>query len=141
MLVVIDTSTLVSGVLWPGLPHRLVELAEAGEITLCVTEETLVELRGVLSRPKFEDKIRDRFTSVEEIMQGVLALAALYPTIPISGIVQADPGDDKFVACALAAGADYLISSDEHLLDLRSVGDVRILTAREFLAERFPAVL
>jgi putative PIN family toxin of toxin-antitoxin system len=139
MLVVIDTSTLVSGLLWAGLPHRIIELAEAGEITLCTTEETLAELHGVLSRPKFEGRIHDRLTSVEEIMQGTLALVALYPTIPISGIVQADPGDDKFVACALAAGADYLISSDEYLLNLQSVGDVRILAARAFLAERFPA--
>jgi putative PIN family toxin of toxin-antitoxin system len=139
--VVIDTSTLVSGLLWAGLPHRLVELVEAGEITLCATEETLAELHGVLSRPKFEGRIHARFTSVEEIMQGVLALAALYPTISISGIVQADPGDDKFVACALAAGADYLISSDEHLLDLKAVGDVRILPVRELLAERFPSAM
>jgi uncharacterized protein len=141
MLVVTDTSTLVSGVLWIGLPHRLVELAEKGEITLCATEETLVELRDVLSRPKFAAKMHDRFTSVEEIMQGILALAALYPVTPISGIVQADPGDDKFIACALAAGAEYLISSDTHLLDLKSVGDVHIVTARQFLAERFPSAL
>jgi putative PIN family toxin of toxin-antitoxin system len=141
MLVVIDTSTLISGVLWTGLPHRLIELAEAGQITLCATEEMLVELREVLSRSKFATKIRDRFTSVEEIMQSILALVALYPVLPSSGLVQADPGDDKIVACALAAGAEYLISSDEHLLDLKSVGDVRILTAREFLAERFPSAL
>jgi putative PIN family toxin of toxin-antitoxin system len=139
MLVVIDTSTLISGVLWTGLPHRLIELAEAGQITLCATEEMLVELREVLSRSKFATKIRDRFTSVEEIMQSILALVALYPVLPSSGLVQADPGDDMIVACALAAGAEYLISSDEHLLDLKSVGDVRILTAREFLAERFPS--
>lgn len=78
MLVVIDTSALISGVLWTGLPHRLIELAEAGQITLCATEETLVELREVLARPKFAIKIRDRLTSVEEIMQSVLALVALY---------------------------------------------------------------
>jgi len=141
MLVVIDTSALISGVLWTGLPHRLIELAEAGQITLCATEETLVELREVLARPKFAIKIRDRLTSVEEIMQSVLALVALYPALASSGIVEADPGDDKIVACALGAGAEYLISSDDHLLDLKSVGDVRILTVREFLAERFPSVL
>jgi putative PIN family toxin of toxin-antitoxin system len=141
MLVVIDTSTLISGLLWTGLPHRLIELAEARQITLCATEEMLVELREVVSRPKFATKVRDRLTSVEEIMQSILALVALYPVLPSSGLVQADPGDDKIVACALAAGAEYLISSDEHLLDLKSVGDVRILTAREFLAERFPSAL
>ena len=53
MRIVVDTSTLISAVLWNGLPHRLIELAEAGEVTLCATADTLQEFQGVLSRSKF----------------------------------------------------------------------------------------
>jgi len=45
MRIVIDTSTLISAVLWNGLPHRLIELAEAGHVTLCATAETLQEFQ------------------------------------------------------------------------------------------------
>ena len=43
MRVVADTNVLISGALWPGPSHRIIELAEAGEVTLCVTEPILEE--------------------------------------------------------------------------------------------------
>jgi putative PIN family toxin of toxin-antitoxin system len=141
MLVVVDTGVLISGVLWTGLPHRLIGLAEAGEITICVSGEILQEYREVFSRPKFTGKIQDRLTTVEEIMQGVLRLAALYPAPPPVRVVQADPDDDKFIACALAVGAKYLISGDSHLLDLEEQAGVSIVTVREFLEREFPSAL
>ena len=45
MRIVIDTSTLISAVLWNGLPHRLLKLAEAGQVTLCATADTLREFQ------------------------------------------------------------------------------------------------
>lgn len=135
MRVVVDTSTLISAVLWTGLPHRLIELAEAGQITLCATEETLQEFREVLARPKFAGKIRERATRVDEIMQSVLRLVALYPVLAMPAVVDADPDDDKFLACAAAAGVEYLISSDGHLLDMKAYGGVQILTPREFVEQ------
>jgi putative PIN family toxin of toxin-antitoxin system len=141
MLVVVDTGVLISGVLWTGLPHRLIELAEAGDITICVSGDILQEFREVLSRSKFTGKIQDRLTTVEEIMQGVLRLAALYPAPPLVRVVQADPDDDKFIACALTAGAQYLISGDSDLLDLEEHDGVSIVTVREFLEREFPSAL
>lgn len=141
MRVVVDTSTLISAVLWTGLPHRLIELAEAGDITLCMTEETLIEFREVLQRPKFAKQIRNRFTSVEEIMQLVLSLIELYPSVPTPPVVESDPDDDKFIVCALSAGAELLVSSDWHLLEMGSYRWVTILTARGFLEQEFSHLL
>jgi predicted nucleic acid-binding protein len=45
-----------------------------------------------------------------------------------------DPNDDKFLECAVAAGADYIVSEDLDLLDLRQFRDIKILTVAEFLA-------
>ena len=137
MRIVTDTSTLISAVLWNGLPHRLLKLAEAGQVTLCATAPTLQEFHEVLSRPKFAGKIRERATTVDEIMQGLLRLVALYPALALSGLVKADADDDKFLACALAAQAEYLISSDAHLLDLGTHAGINIVTVREFLAREF----
>jgi putative PIN family toxin of toxin-antitoxin system len=81
MRVVVDTSTLISAVLWTGLPHQLIELAETGKITLCATEETLREFREVPSRPKFAGKIRERATTVDEIMRGLLRLVGALPRV------------------------------------------------------------
>ena len=49
-------------------------------------------------------------------------------------VVAADPDDDKFVECALAAGASLIVSGDHHLLELKEYEDILILSAAEFIA-------
>jgi putative PIN family toxin of toxin-antitoxin system len=88
MRIVADTSTIVSGVLWSGLSHRIIELVEAGILTLCVTPEILQEYREVLARPKFARKLQDRLTTVEEIMQTLLPHVELYSDAPLVSAVQ-----------------------------------------------------
>lgn len=48
-------------------------------------------------------------------------------------VIAEDPEDDKFLECALEAGADYLVSSDDHLLRLGSFEGTRILKPSEFI--------
>lgn len=47
---------------------------------------------------------------------------------PISPVSE-DPEDDKFLACAAAAGADMVISNDRHLLTLRKFRNIPIFNA------------
>jgi predicted nucleic acid-binding protein len=47
--------------------------------------------------------------------------------------VQDDPDDNKFLECALQCKADYIISGDTHLLDLKEFEGIKILRAAEFL--------
>ena len=57
-------------------------------------------------------------------------------TLPPLGLVPAytrDPKDDKFVACALIGGANYIISEDRDMLVLAVIGDVRIVTPYDFV--------
>ena len=47
--------------------------------------------------------------------------------------IKEDPSDDKFIHCARDGKAPYIITGDHHLLDLKSVGKIRILTPSRFL--------
>ncbi len=47
--------------------------------------------------------------------------------------VREDPDDNRIVECALAAGADVIVSGDRHLLKLGACEGIAILTPREFL--------
>ncbi len=49
------------------------------------------------------------------------------------GLVR-DPKNDKFVACAIAGAADFLITVDRDLLDLRTVGNVQVIQPHVFIA-------
>ena len=53
-------------------------------------------------------------------------------------LITADPDDNKFVDCAFAAGADYLVSEDSHFNELRSVPfpKLNLVTLDEFMQTR-----
>ena len=51
MRAVIDTNVLVSGLLWHGIPHRLIEQIRAGTLTLIASSALLAELDEVIRRP------------------------------------------------------------------------------------------
>ena len=47
-----------------------------------------------------------------------------------------DPDDDKFLACALAAGVEVVVSGDRHLLRVSGWSGIEVLTPRQFV-ERY----
>jgi hypothetical protein len=46
--------------------------------------------------------------------------------------IEADPSDDKFLACALEGAADYIISEDPHLRDLKDYQRIAIIGLEQF---------
>jgi len=48
-------------------------------------------------------------------------------------IINIDPADNKFLELAEDGKADFILSGDKHLLDLKSYKDFRIIPAAEFL--------
>ncbi len=54
MRAVLDTNVLLSGLLWHGTPHRLIEEVRAGAFTLITSAALLTELGEVIRRPKFQ---------------------------------------------------------------------------------------
>jgi uncharacterized protein len=57
MRIVLDTNVVTSGLLWGGLPARLLDAAQIGDVELLTTHELLAELSGVLQRTKFAKTI------------------------------------------------------------------------------------
>ncbi len=116
---VLDTNVYISGLLWTGIPHRLIRLAEATDVTLGTTPAIMEELREVLGRPKFRLRIRTLQTSVSEVMESLLSIVEVVQDSPIEPVIKRDPDDDKILACAIAAQADWIVSGDDHLLCLK----------------------
>lgn len=61
------------------------------------------------------------------------AFASMVAGIPGPENVSADRDDDYVLACAVDGGADYIVSGDPHLLDLKTHRSIPILTPREFV--------
>lgn len=138
MRVVLDTNVWISGLLWRGLPWRLLRLAEAGEIEPCMAPAMLEELAEVLAYPRLQPRLAELELTDSDLIAYVLSLASFYEPASSEPVIAADPDDDIFLHCAAIASADWVVSGDLHLLELGSYGRVTILTVRDFLAAHFP---
>lgn len=130
MKVVLDTNVLISATFHGGVPLELVKAARQGFISLCVTAEIIAEYHSILLRffgPGAEP-------DVAVVLNGLLMNAMVVAPMELPSPIAADPDDDKFIACALAAGADFIVSGDKHLLGLHGRIPIPVLRPREALA-------
>ena len=125
---VLGTNIIVSSALGGALELILDKWAEDA-FTVIVTSDILVEYFEVLNRPKF----RLKQATIDRIIRYSYQFAEF--VIPEERIqfIEADPKDDKFFDAAIAGGADYIISGDAHLLELKEFRGMPILSARVFL--------
>lgn len=93
----------------------------------------LDELREVLSRQKFKSHLEMRRTSTEEILSALIPLIELYAPTKLTNLRLSDPDDEMFVACAVSANADYIVSGDDHLLRMKQYGKIKILNPSSFV--------
>jgi len=131
MRVVFDTNLWLSGLMLPAsVPGLLVRAVVAGEIVAVTSEPLLQEIGAALHYPK----VRKRIALTDEQLRRFLTeLRYVTEVVDIVGVVAEVPKDrrDNFIlATFIASGADYLISGDSDLADLRA--RFAILTAREF---------
>jgi len=131
--VVLDTNSIVSGLLWHGPPRSILDLARAGKLELFTSPTLLAELHEVLSRPKFAARLAAAGTTAHELATGYAALATPIRAEPERGAVPEDPDDDHVLGCAIAAAVNWIISGDSHLLRIGDYQEVRIGSARDFL--------
>jgi putative PIN family toxin of toxin-antitoxin system len=134
--VILDTSTLVSAALRVGsVPHQALQQALA-TCTVCASTETLAELDRVLGLKKFDrylDRdLRQSFTALIRRNSRLFALSTV--DFPRLSPACRDPGDTMFLALALAAEAEMLISSDQDLLVMHPWNSLVIVTPAVFLA-------
>ncbi len=83
----------------------------------------------MLSREKFARQLAKRGITVADVFDGYAALVVIVAPAAIMPTITRDPADDEVLAAALAAGADLIVSGDEHLLDLKSFQGIDIVTA------------
>lgn len=134
MRVVADTNTVVSGLLWPGNPRRVLDAARTGALQLYTSAVLLAELDEVLQRPKFAQRLALAGVTARTLVLGYAALARLIEPAAIAPVIVEDPDDDAVLACAVAARAGVIVSGDSHLLDLKEYEKIPIVTAAQLVA-------
>lgn len=134
MQLVLDTNTVISGLLWEGPPNRIIRMAVADEITVFSSIQLLTELEDVLRRPKLSARIARIGSTPDELITTYRELVQIVDAPSLPAPVSVDPDDDAVLACAVAAGAQIVVSGDDDLLRLGQYAEILIYTATAFLA-------
>ena len=131
MRIVVDTNVIISALVFGGLPRRVLDLAAAGMCSLYFSPPIQAEVERIL-----EEKFG---WSREEIQASTRTLwnfgTLIDPQISLA-VVTDDPDDDRILECAVAAGADAIVSGDRHLLRLGSFQLIPVWPPRHFLASK-----
>lgn len=131
--VIIDTNVLLSGIFFGGVPGRILAAWQESRLQLVLSPDILseyYETAAVLSTRC------PASTSLDAILSLVTQTATIVDAPALSDGVSADPEDDKFLACAIAAGVPTIGSGDKHLLRLNGWAGLAIVTPRQLL-ERY----
>lgn len=129
MKVVVDTNVFISGVFFGGPPRGVLAAWRDNRIELVVSDEIIDEYVRVTER------LSARFPRVDAgpALRLLAAFATLVSATPLPEPVCADRDDDKFLACAVAARARYVVSGDRALLATSPYRNVNVIRPRDFM--------
>lgn len=135
--VVLDTNILVSALITKksSAPFQLYKAFITQQILLVTSPSILAEVENVLNRENVAKYHKLTPGQRQEILKQLTILSYItLGSIPARKIViENDPDDDKFLFAALEGNADYIVSGDHHLLDIKEYEGIKILNPSEFL--------
>jgi putative PIN family toxin of toxin-antitoxin system len=128
--VVLDTNVLISALLFRGGLSKIVGLWQKGKVIPVISKETFSELVTVLEYPKFS-LTQEETDSI--IKYEILPYFEIVEVVKdVKGICR-DPEDDKFISCAISGSADYIVTGDKDLFDLKQYKSIKIIKVSDFL--------
>lgn len=125
--VILDTNILLSGLLVPqGPPAKLLLARQRGLFTLVACEELIAEFRAVAGRPFFRERLRK--SAVEEMASNLADFSVFCCALP-KALFAPDPKDAYLLGLAEAGRADYLVTGDKALRELKRYKGTLIVSA------------
>jgi putative PIN family toxin of toxin-antitoxin system len=132
---VLDTNVLISMVFAQrGVAKTLRELLAEGAFEVVTSADLLAELYGVLHYPRIRQRFGPTEEDILEFIGVLLEQALVVPGRYRVQKVEVDPTDDMFLAAALEGQADYVVSRDPHLLNLKHFHGIQIVDVPTFVS-------
>ena len=131
-LIVLDTNCLLQSLPSRSPYHKIWTEILCGNISLCVNTEILNEYEEIISIKTTPSIAR---SVVETIAR--LSTTKFQESYIHFGLIEHDVDDNKFVDCAVAADAEYIVTNDKHFDVLKTIPWPRltIIRIKEFLAQ------
>ena len=123
--IVLDTNCILASISSRSEYFRVWKDFQAGRFTLCVSNEILEEYQEIISRkanPAVAENVVNAIVESEFV-------EFIDPQFHL-GLIEADHDDDKFVDCAFAANATFIVSDDKHFDVLKDIPFPKLLVLK-----------
>ena len=131
--VVLDTNIWVSAIIKKQGYYAQMIQRMLSHVEIVVSEPILSEIRHTLLKDRIKKKYQLSDALIDQAVHGIRAYTTVVTHLPTLDVVSKDPDDNVVLATALAAGADFLVSYDPHLLAIQKHEGVSILTPKQFM--------
>ncbi len=132
--IVMDANLFVSAILTSnGNPAKILDLVREEEIKLVVSLPVLEEVKRVLLYPRIKKIHGFSEVQIEQELNKVVRFANLTPGKLKIKAIRDDPTDNKYLECAIEGSADFIVSGDSHLKDLKIFKGIKVVSPTEFL--------
>jgi hypothetical protein len=106
------------------------------DLIVYVSNDIVIEISKALLYPKIARILSKNSIRQKDVLRVIAENSKIVePTMRLD-VVNEDAEDNKILECALAAGADIIVSGDKHLLKLGKFRKTRILPPSEFFRHR-----
>ena len=129
MKIVLDTNVLLQAISSRSEHSWLLDALRSEDLTLCFTTDIILEYEEVLMRKRNKELAKLVFEIIT-LMPNVVRVEKYY----FFRIPNKDPDDQKFTDCAIACGANYLVTEDSDFDELKisQFPIVTVVTPTEF---------
>lgn len=130
MRVVPDTNVLLAALPHTSDSHLIFLELIRGTYELCLTSDILNEYEEVFQK-RANREVATLALDVLDILPNLLYINKYY----FWRFITVDPDDNKFVDCAIAANADFIVTDDKHSKVLKDIPfpKVNIISKQAFL--------
>lgn len=114
--IVLDTNCLIASISRRGRYYEVWKSWKEGKYTLCVSTEILEEYEEIIARLTNKE-------IAENVIQTIVNSRYVKMIDPYFhfNLIEYDVDDNKFVDCAIAANAKYIITNDAHFSHLKDI--------------------
>jgi len=129
----LDTNVWISAMIRGGRPAEIINAAENGQISIMISEEIVEEINRILAYQRISEIYEPAGLNRQELIGAVFSVGKIVQVTNKVSVVREDPSDDKFIECAIAAEAKFIVGGYKHLLKMEKYGKIRIFSVSEFI--------
>lgn len=130
----LDTNVIVSGTIGnSGSPFIILEAWRKGRFILITSQTLIDEVERVFRYPRIQKKYHITEKQVTNVIKNLINYSIATPRNIKLSVITKDPPDNEVLIAALEGEADYIVTGDADLLELKSYKGIKIVLPSEFV--------